>query len=189
MKPHVERETGDQKQILRTVPFFISTDNCAHLLFFYARSMQNCHKVSNERMSYQHILLFQSEIPTLMHQLPPPGAKITSPVLPEVLIRQEAKAIPWKRTFQISLTGSNQDGTGCTSMHLEMAVLKKLKGYETPSTKEKQKSALGQFKTLTRQEFDAVEKATQCYLALQSSQLNLFTTYHFPSSSKTKHLP
>lgn len=51
-------------------------------------------------------------------------------------------------------------------MHLEMVMLKKLRGYETPSKKEKQKSALGQFKTLTKQEYDAVEKATQCYLAL-----------------------
>lgn len=49
-------------------------------------------------------------------------------------------------------------------MHLEMVVLKKLRGYETPS--EKEKSALGQFKTLTKQEFDAVEKGAQCYLAL-----------------------
>lgn len=51
-------------------------------------------------------------------------------------------------------------------MHLEMVVLKKLRGYETVSKKEKEKIALGQLKTLTKQEFDAVEKATQCYLAL-----------------------
>lgn len=74
-------------------------------------------------------------------------------------------------------------------MHLEMVVLKKLRGYETPFKKEKEKLALGQFKTLIKQEFDVVEKVTQCYLPLPSSQLNLFTTYHFPSSSKTKHLP
>lgn len=68
-------------------------------------------------------------------------------------------------------------------MHLEMVVLKKLRGYETPFKKEKEKLAL------IKQEFDVVEKVTQCYLPLPSSQLNLFTTYHFPSSSKTKHLP
>lgn len=47
---------------------------------------------------------------------------------------------------------------------LEMVVLKKLRGYETPS--EKEKLALRQFRTFTKQEFDAVEKATQCHLAL-----------------------
>lgn len=51
-------------------------------------------------------------------------------------------------------------------MHLEMVVLKKLRGYETPFKKEKEKLALGQFKTLIKQEFDVVEKVTQCYLPL-----------------------
>lgn len=96
--------------------------------------------------------------------------RITSPVLPKVLITQVTKAMPQKRTFQTSLADSNQDGIGCSSMHLKMVVLKKLRGYETPSKKEEQKSASGQFKTLTKQEFDAVEKAIQCYLASQSTQ-------------------
>lgn len=36
------------EQILKTVPFLISTDNRAHFLFCYARNTQNCHKVPNE---------------------------------------------------------------------------------------------------------------------------------------------
>lgn len=51
-------------------------------------------------------------------------------------------------------------------MHLEMVVLKKLRGHETPSKKEKDKSALGQFKTLKKQESDTVKKESQGYLAL-----------------------
>lgn len=51
-------------------------------------------------------------------------------------------------------------------MHLEMVVLKKLRGYETSSKKGKEKIALGQFNTLTKQGFDAVENATQRYLVL-----------------------
>lgn len=51
-------------------------------------------------------------------------------------------------------------------MYLEMVMLKKLRGYEIPSKKGKEKLALGQFTTLTKQGSVAVKKATQCYLAL-----------------------
>lgn len=51
--------------------------------------------------------------------------RITSPVLPKVLIRPVTKAMPQKRTFQSSLTDSNQDGIGCSSMHLKIGCSEK----------------------------------------------------------------
>lgn len=95
-----------------------------------------------------------------------------------------------KRTLQIYLTGSNQDGIGCSSTHLEMAVLKKLGGLwcvqETLSDAIRRKIS-----TRTIQNIDKsfTQLKQQPNVSLLYTEFTLSKMCHFPSISKTKHFP